>query len=129
MAIQIITTPKGEELVIIPRAEYDALLAGAIDSAEDAADVALANERLADIAAGRDALLPAQISTLMLSGNSLLRALRKWRGVTQARLSTATGLAQGYISDLESGRKTGTAETMRTIAKGLDIDPVWLGVG
>jgi transcriptional regulator with XRE-family HTH domain len=35
-------------------------------------------------------------------------------------------LAQGYLSDLESGRRTGTEETLKLIATHLKIDPSWL---
>lgn len=45
--------------------------------------------------------------------------------MTQTRLAEATGLAQGYISDLERGRRQGTPETLTRIAKALDIPPKW----
>jgi transcriptional regulator with XRE-family HTH domain len=35
-------------------------------------------------------------------------------------------LTQGYVSDLESGRRAGTRETLVLIAKHLDVDPDWL---
>ena len=38
-APQIIRTPNGEELVVLPRAEYEALLARADHEAEDADDL------------------------------------------------------------------------------------------
>jgi len=41
----------------------------------------------------------------MLRGDRLLKALRKWRGLTQMQMAAKTGLAQGYLSDLESGRR------------------------
>ncbi len=44
---------------------------------------------------------------MMLHGDSLLKALRKWRGKTQVDLASSAGIAQSYISDLESGRKAG----------------------
>lgn len=90
--VQFISSPNGEEMVLLSRAEYDALVAAAaID--EDAADVAIYDARMADLAAGRDAVLPAEVSKIMLDGNSLLRSLRKWRGLTQADIAARTGLA------------------------------------
>jgi hypothetical protein len=38
---QIIRTPDGEELVVLPRADYEALIARADHEAEDAEDVAI----------------------------------------------------------------------------------------
>ena len=58
MKAQFITTPNGEELAIIPRAEYEALVALAAEAEEDAADLALYDERKAELAKDRNAALP-----------------------------------------------------------------------
>lgn len=123
---QIIKTPDGHELVVLPRAEYDALVAAAAEAEEEAADIAIYDKRIADLAAGRHALLPPEVSRAMLRGDSLLKALRKWRGISQIDLSHRLGLAQGYLSDLESRRRQGTPETLVAIAKALEIDPAWI---
>jgi len=36
--------------------------------------------------------------------------------VTQLHLSLKTGLSQGYLSDVETGRRKGTAAALRRIA-------------
>jgi transcriptional regulator with XRE-family HTH domain len=69
--------------------------------------------------------LPAEVTAAMLSGDSLLLALRRWKGLTQADMAERTRLAQGYISDLETGRKTGTVETADAIAAALGTDAAW----
>jgi PHD/YefM family antitoxin component YafN of YafNO toxin-antitoxin module len=51
-APQIIRTPSGEELVVLPRAEYEALLERADHAAEDAGDVAIYDARKAELATG-----------------------------------------------------------------------------
>jgi transcriptional regulator with XRE-family HTH domain len=56
----------------------------------------------------------------------LIKALRKWRGMTQVQLAHRAGLAQGYLSDLESGRRSGTKKTLQLIDEKLDVDPSWL---
>ena len=123
---QIIVTPNGEELVLLSRAEYAALVEAATNAPEDEADVAIYDARKADLAAGRDFVLPAEVSAAMLRGDTLLKALRKWRGKSQIELAAATGLGQGYLSDLEAGRRRGTQETLEKIASALEIDPKWL---
>jgi Helix-turn-helix len=123
---QIIKAPNGEELIILPRAEYEALVDAAGEAVEMAADVAIYDARKADLAAGRDAVLPAEVSAAMLRGDSLLKALRKWRGISQTDLSNRTGFAQGYLSDLESGRRQGPPATLRAIADALEIDAAWI---
>lgn len=126
LSLQSIRTPAGEELVVLPRADFDALLAIAQEAEEDADDVAIFDERMAALSDGRDAPLPPEISAALLAGATRLRAIRKWKGLTQVEIAERTGLAQGYISDLDSGRKAGTGETMMAVAKALGVDPAWL---
>jgi hypothetical protein len=110
-APQIIRTPNSEELVVIPPAEYEALLDCADPEAEDADDVATYDARKAELAAGGVAL-PSDVSAAILRGDSRLKAIRHFRHETQQLLSFKTGIGQGYLSDLESGRRTGTPETI-----------------
>lgn len=122
---QIIRTPGGEELVVLSRAEYEALLERADSAAEDAEDVAIYDARKAELMGGSD-VLPPQVSAAMLRGETRLKAIRNWRGETQVHLSTATGIGQGYLSDLENGRRAGTAETMAKLAQALNVPAAWL---
>jgi len=122
---QIIRTPNGEELVVLPRAEYEALVERADHQAEDAEDVAIYDARKAELAAG-GIVLPPEVSAAILRGDSRLKAIRKWRGATQRRLNSMTGIAQGYLSDLESGRRTGAPETMAKLAQALNVPAEWL---
>ena len=122
---QIIRTPNGEELVVLPRAEYEALIERADHEIEDAEDVAFYDARKAELAAGGVAL-PAEVSAAILRGDSRLKAIRNWRGETQSRLNLKTGIAQGYLSDLESGRRTGTPETIAKLAQALNVPAEWL---
>jgi DNA-binding XRE family transcriptional regulator len=121
---QIIRTPSGEEMVVIPRAEYEALIAAARD--EDQDDVAIYDARKVELAAGRNSLLPQAVGEAMLKGDSLLRALRRWRDITQSDLAEKVGVGQGYISDLESRRRTGAPETLHRLARALDVPLEWL---
>lgn len=123
---QIIKAPNGEELVVLTRAEYDSLVAAAAPYDEDEDDAAIFDERMAELAAGHDVRLPPQVTSAMLRGDSLLKALRNWKGITQMQLSFKTNLSQNYISDLEAGRRKGTKETLALIAEHLDVNKSWL---
>ncbi len=123
---QILTTPGGEELVVLPRAEYEALVAAAAKAGEDEADAAVYDARKAALEAGRDARLPPEVSAAILRGDSLLKALRKWRGLTQIDLATLADLGQGYLSDVEAGRRRGSRKTLEKIAATLNVDPAWI---
>jgi DNA-binding XRE family transcriptional regulator len=122
---QIIRTPNGEELVVLPRAEYEALIERADHEAEDAEDVAIYDARKAELAAG-GVVLPPEVSAAILRGDSRLKAIRNRRGETQSRLNLKTGIAQGYLSDLESGRRAGTPETIAKLAQALNVPAEWL---
>ena len=124
-APQIIRTPNGEELVVLPRAEYEALLERADHEAEDADDVAIYDARKAELAAG-GVVLPPEVGAAILRGESRLKAIRNWRDKTQQYLNFKTGIGQGYLSDLESGRRTGTPETIAKLARALNVPVEWL---
>ena len=123
---QRITTPAGEELVLLSRAEYDRLTALAAEADEDAADVAAYDAAMAEIASGHDSALPVEVTAQLLRGASLVTAIRKWRGMKQTELAKRAGLSQGYLSDLESGRRKGASESLHAIAKALDVPGEWI---
>ena len=121
---QIIRTPSGDEMVVIPRREYERLVAAAHD--EDADDVAIADARKAELAGDPDALLPELVSAAMLRGESRLKALRRWRGLSQSALAAKAGVGQGYLSDIENGRRAGAPETLARLARALDAPAKWV---
>ncbi len=112
-------TPLGDDIVILSRAEYDALTFGRHD--EDAADAARANSILADIARGTETLLTSEQASQLLEAKTPLAFWRKHRGVTQEALSKSVGVAQGFISEIENGAKTGDVQTLAVIARALEI--------
>jgi transcriptional regulator with XRE-family HTH domain len=112
-------TPKGDEIVILSRAEYDALTTGRSD--EDAADVAHANRILTELAEGSETLLTSKQADELLAAKTPLAFWRKHRGLTQEALSKLVGVAQGFISEIENGSKTGDVQTLAGVARALEI--------
>ncbi|MBN9220672.1 MAG: helix-turn-helix transcriptional regulator [Mesorhizobium sp.] len=123
-APQIIKTSTGEELVVIPRADYEALLHAAEEALEEAADAAIYDERKAELKAEKP--LPANVTIDILRGSSRLKALRNWRRLTQADVATAIGVSQGFLSDLESNRRKPSEQTVVLLAKALDVPAEWI---
>jgi len=122
VTLQTLTTESGEELVVLSRRDYDALLARLGDEeAEDRMTLILAAEARAE------APLPEFVSAAILKGDSVLKALRNWRGLTQVQLAEAAGIGQGFLSELEARMKTGSAETLTKLAQRLDVPLGWLG--
>jgi transcriptional regulator with XRE-family HTH domain len=120
MATQTLKTESGEELVVLSRREYDSLLARlGEEGAEDRMTLILAAEARAE------APLPESVSAAILAGDSVLKSLRVWRGMTQVQLAEAVGIGQGYLSELEARAKTGSPETLEKLARCLDVQKGW----
>ena len=52
----------------------------------------------------------------------IMKRLREQRGLTQLALAKKSGVAQGYISDIEAGRKQNPGiETLQKLAKALKV--------
>lgn len=117
MDAQTIVTPSGERLVILPEAEYRALLA----AAEDAADVEAVREFRRRLEVGDEELVPGEIVERLLSGENPVRVWRDHRNMTSAALAEAAGVGQGYLSQIETGKRDGTIETMKKIAAALKV--------
>lgn len=124
--LQTFTTPSGDELVVLTKGDYDRLveLAREDEDDEDAELIAIANARMSEEADREH--LPAEVSRLLLGGMGLLKALRQWRDVGQVKLAYDIGTSQGFISDLESGRRAMTTEVRSRLAAALDVPENWL---
>jgi DNA-binding XRE family transcriptional regulator len=114
---QIIQSPSGEEMVVISRAEYEALLS----AAEDAEDVLMAERSLARIAAGEVELIPASEVDAYLDAPTPLAFWRKKRGLTQAALAKTVGVTQAYLSEVESGKKEARIGVLKNLAAALKV--------
>lgn len=121
-APQIITTAAGEELVVLPKADYDALRAAADESAEDAALNHAADAAEARLAAGESMLLPAEIATAIMDGANPIKTIRVWREMNQRELAAAAEIDPGYLSALEAkaGRR-GSIDVLGRIAAALAV--------
>ncbi|MGN7292057.1 helix-turn-helix domain-containing protein [Rhizobium sp. SAFR-030] len=121
--IQIITASNGEEMVVLSKADYDAMVAALMSDAEDDDDVALYDARKAELDA--DGLLPAEVSIAILRGDHRIKALRASRGLTQQQLAAKTGLGQGFLSDLENGRRNVTDAVAQNLSTVLGVPASW----
>ena len=125
MGVRFEKTPRGE-VAILPRKEYERLVAKAAEADEDAGTAKIVARAREEIAAGGP-LLPKEVVDRLANGENPVRVLREWRertspdGMTQMYLSFKTGLSQGYISDIETGRRTVTAAALRMIADVLQV--------
>ena len=119
MNVRFKKTNKGE-IAILPRKEYEALAARAAEADEDIGTARLVARTRKEIASGAP-LIPKKIVDRIAKGENALRVLREWRGETQLHIAFKTNIGQGYISDLESGRRKGTTAALRKIADFLKV--------
>lgn len=117
MTEQFITTPEGERMVVLSERDYRALLQ-ARDDAEDLNAVRLFKNR---IKRGEEELLPAAMVDAILNGENRIRVWREHRGLTALALAKAAGIAAAYLSQIETGKRDGTIETYRKLAKALRV--------
>ena len=111
-------TPGGEEIVILPAAKYDRLLA----LAEDSRDVARAEAALAEFAAGKGEVLTEAEMRSLLKAATPLAFWRARRGSTQAALGAAGGISQAYLAQIERGKRIGDVHLYRRLAGALRVD-------
>ena len=119
MNVRFQKTPKGE-MAILPRKDYETLVAKAAEADEDSGTARVVARARREIAAGLP-LLPKEIVDRLANGQNPVRVFREWRDMTQMYLSSETRISQSHISDIESGRRTGTPSTLRAIATALNV--------
>lgn len=117
MKPQIIEKDGKPEYAVIPYAAYLRLLA----ALEDKADATAVAEFHEAYRAGREFLVPAEILRRELEGESAIKLWREYRGLTQQELAGSAGISKPYLSQIESGKRQGTVETLAAIARALEV--------
>lgn len=110
-------TIDGEAFIALSRRAYDKL----VEAAEDAADLAAIARFERRLAAGEEELIPSEMVDRILSGENLVRVWREYRGLTVAALAEKAGITQPYLSQIETGKREGTLQTMKKIAEALKV--------
>lgn len=88
----------------------------------DQADIAAANRVKADIASGRDELVPSEIVNSLVSGENTVKVWRSYRGLSAKDLAAAADISAPYLSEIESGKKEGSLSVMKKIAEVLRVN-------
>jgi len=117
MKTQIIEKNGRPEFAVIPYEDYQHYL----ELLEDEADARVVAEFHEAYTAGREFLVPAEIVRRELAGESSIKLWREHRGLTQQELATRAGISKPYLSQIETGKRQGTIETLSAIARSLDV--------
>ena len=103
------------ETITLSRPDYEALL----EALEDARDVAAATAAEARVASGESEHLPAEMVAALCAGEHPLRVWRTHRGLSARALAAAAGMAPSYLVEIEKGRKSGSVDVLKKLARAL----------
>ncbi len=104
------TVIDGETYVLVPEDEY-----------EDLMDSIAAEKIMARIRAGEETW-PAELVYELWKTDSRIRTYRNYRKMSVSDLAAAAGISQPYLSEIESGKKTGSVDVLKRIAAALKVD-------
>jgi DNA-binding XRE family transcriptional regulator len=120
-SVQFIHTPGGDDLVVLPRTDYDRLVALAAEAQEDAGASRIVRSSTRALKEGREVVLPKTVVDRLANGDNPVRVVREWRDMIQGELAVAVGISQNYLSEIETGRRKGPAELQKKLARALGV--------
>ena len=101
---------------VIPWSDYESLVGAD-------ADAMLSDEELHDLAISADEeSFPIEVVDQLLAGENPIAVFRRHRGLRQRHLAEAAGINPVYLSQIERGKRTGSARTLAALAKALRVE-------
>jgi DNA-binding XRE family transcriptional regulator len=110
-------TPNGEDMIVLSRSDYEALL----ERAELAEDIAAVDSYHRKLQAGEEEAIPEAYADRLIEGENPVRVYRELRGLTARELAEKTGISAAFLSEIENGKKDGGVATLRKIAQALSV--------
>ena len=118
MSVQIIKKNGKPEWAVIPFSEYKKLQ----EALEDSEDIKDIEESVLAIREGKEMTVPGEVTFAILDGVSPIRAWRKHKQIKMNELAKKVGISSAYLSQIENGKRNPTIDTLKAIAKKLNID-------
>ncbi|QLQ08199.1 MAG: helix-turn-helix transcriptional regulator [Anaerolineae bacterium] len=116
MTVQIIQKDGIPEWAVLPFDYFQQLLA----DSEMLQDIRDYDEAKRAIAQGEEPI-PAEVTYAILDGENPVRVWRQHRRLAQQQLADAAGISTPYLSQIESGKRTGSPEVLSAIAAALNL--------
>ncbi len=113
---QVILDDVGQPaFAVIPWPEYERL------TSEDAESL-LSNEHLYDTAKKEgEESFPIEVADRLLADENPIGVYRNYRNMTQQELAAEAGINTAYLSQIETGRRSGSTRTVAAIARALNV--------
>jgi len=118
MSVQIIQKDGAPEYAIVPYEEYERLVERA-EMLEDIQDYDVAKQAFEH---GKEERVPAEVVNRILDGESPVRVWREHRGLSASQLADACKVTVSANSQIESGRRKPSRDTLKAIAVTLTVD-------
>lgn len=112
--VQVIEVDDKPVAYVVPADIWDKMREMVAD-AEDAADYERA------VAEDDGVRFPLEVVKATLDGVHPLRAWREHKGLSLQALADASGLSKPYLSQIEGGKRTGSAITLKKLALALGV--------
>ncbi len=118
MNVQIIEKNGKPEWAVIPYKEY-IKIQELMDDIEDRKDI---EKYVQAIESGEDQNIPGEVTFAILEGIHPIRAWREYKQITVRELAKRAGITSSYLSQIETGKRNPTIDTLKSIAEALGID-------
>lgn len=116
MKVQVIERDGIPEWAVVPYAEYQKLVQAA-EALDDIRAYDEAKERLAD----GEELIPSDVTFTLLDGENPIRVWRNHRKLPLQELGDRAGISKAYLSQKESGKRSGSTDVLMRLANALDL--------
>jgi DNA-binding XRE family transcriptional regulator len=115
--VQVIERDGKPEWAVLPYDMYVQL----VEDAEMLQDIQDYDAVKTAIEQGKEVLIPSEVAFALLDGVNPIKVWREYRGMTQQQLAEKVEISASYLSQLETGKRTGTPEILLAIARALEV--------
>lgn len=114
--VQLILKEGQPEYAVLPYELYRRL----VDDAEMLADIRDYDEAMQAVDSGEETV-PAAVAYALLDGANPVKVWREHSGLTQQELAQRAGISAAYLSQIESGTRSGSTAVLQALAQALDL--------
>ena len=119
LKVQIIVTPGGERMAILPEAELDALLA--LVDANPVESIPVPDAFTEALASEMEEIVPSGFLDRLLAGANPIKVWREYRGLSLIDLAEAAAIPAERLAALEAGDANGSPAEIHAIAIALKL--------
>lgn len=115
--VQVIERDGKPEWAVLPYEAYVQL----VEESEILQDVLDYDAVKTAIKQGKEELVSGEVTFALLDGENPVKVWREYRGLTQQQLAEVAEISTPYLSQIETGKRTGTTDVLLAVAKALGV--------